>query len=653
VWSIFIGAMLWYTINRTYRTAEEFALLQARTAYDKDIIYRRWVSGLGGVYAKIRDSLPPNPYLADDGTRDILVGPDKVPYTKVNPAYMTRLVHEMGALTTGVVGHITSRNPIRPGNAADAWESEALSRMEADPSLEEVYEVQSVDGRKRLRFIDTLAVEESCMSCHAFQGYKVGDQRGGISVTVPMAPFLLSADRTALELVVTHLGIWLMGTVIFMVFSVLLTRYVKERDTVALKLRDLAGDLENRVEARTRDLLLAREAAEAANVAKSAFLSNMSHEILTPMNAIIGMTGIGKNAAEAERKDYCLDKIDEASKHLLGVINDVLDMSKIEAGKLEISYSECDLGKLLRRVSDVFDFRIEEKRIAFSVSAEDGVPEIIVSDEQRLAQVIANFLSNAVKFTPDAGSISLSVRLADEDAEGNCRLVFTVADTGIGISEENRERLFRLFEQADGSISRKYGGTGLGLAISKRIIEMLGGEVRVESEVGKGSRFIFDIVAKRGTRAASEPAELRDAPGSAANAPAENAGADVFTGRRILVAEDIDVNREIVAALLADTGLAIDMAENGVEAVRAFADDPARYDLIFMDIHMPEMDGFSAARAIRAMDAPRAKSIPIVAMTANVFREDIERCLEAGMNAHIGKPIDLGDMLDKLRAYLR
>ncbi|MDR2295659.1 MAG: response regulator [Clostridiales Family XIII bacterium] len=385
--------------------------------------------------------------------------------------------------------------------------------------------------------------------------------------------------------------------------------------------------------------------AESANKAKSEFLSRMSHEMRTPMNAIIGMTSIGRSAADAARKDYCLDKIDEASKHLLGVINDVLDMSKIEAGKLEIFCAEFDLERLLRRVSDVVGFRIEEKRIAFSLCIEDGVPASIVSDEQRLAQVIANFLSNAVKFTPEEGAISLSARLAEEDAEGNCRLEFVVADNGIGISKENQARLFRSFEQADGGISRKYGGTGLGLAISKRIVEMLGGGVRVESEEGKGSRFIFHIAAKRGAQAPPAGAE-----GGAARAAPSDAA--VFAGRRILVAEDIEVNREIVAALLADTGMEIDMAENGIEAVRAFTEDPARYDLIFMDIHMPEMDGFQAARAIRALDAPQAVEIPIVAMTANVFREDIELCLAAGMNAHIGKPIDFGDMMDKLHAYL-
>jgi PAS domain S-box-containing protein len=520
--------------------------------------------------------------------------------------------------------------------------------------------------------------------------------------------------------------------------------------------------------------------AESSNRAKSEFLSRMSHEMRTPMNAIIGMTNIGRNSAEIERKDYCFDKIDDASKHLLGVINDVLDMSKIEAGKLEISNTEFNLEKMLRRVSDVVGFRVDEKNIEFSVRIEEGVPVSVISDDQRLAQVLTNFLSNAVKFTPEKGAVSLTVRLVSEDTDGNCRLEFTVTDTGIGISKENQAKLFNSFEQADGGISRKYGGTGLGLAISKRIVDMMSGEIRIESEEGRGSSFIFDITAKRGTQTArrlimpgdmkkdfrilavddsrdvleyfknltnrlgiycdlaesgreacrlmekggngyyamifvdwrmpgmngveltrcikerlghkpvvimisatewSDIEEMAKAagvdgfipkplfPSSVVDCISEYAGVEkytddapasgegeseetVFEGCCILIAEDIEINREIVIALLSDTGIVIDTVDNGAKAVAAFADNPERYDLIFMDIHMPEMDGFQAAREIRALNVPRAADIPIVAMTANVFREDIERCLDAGMNAHIGKPIDINDILDKLHTYL-
>jgi PAS domain S-box-containing protein len=526
-------------------------------------------------------------------------------------------------------------------------------------------------------------------------------------------------------------------------------------------------------------LVEAKNQAENSSSAKSEFLSRMSHEMRTPMNAIIGMTSIGKASDSIERKDYCLGKVDEASKHLLGVINDILDMSKIEAGKFEVSLAEFRLEKMLQRVTNVIGFRMDEKRIDFGVNLTRDLPVSIISDDQRLAQVITNLLSNAVKFTPENGSITLSARCVDESDE-LCRLEFSVTDTGIGISAQNQAKLFNSFEQADGSISRKFGGTGLGLAISKRIVELLGGEIWVESEEGRGSSFIFYVMAMRGagegrrvtvptlTResmrilAVDDSQEVLEYFASLADsiniscdvapsgeeacrmiekngenyyslmfvdwrmpvmngleltriikerysdrivvimisatewieieADAKAAGVDgfvskplfpsnivdcinehlgvaeenkaekaeptgayeegCFEGCRILLAEDVEVNSEIVVALLEDTRIAIDTVTNGIEAVDAFKNDPERYDLIFMDIHMPEMDGYQATRAIRALDLPRAAKIPIVAMTANVFREDIERCLAAGMNDHVGKPIDMDEIMKKLFKYL-
>ncbi|MDR1184257.1 MAG: response regulator [Coriobacteriales bacterium] len=410
-------------------------------------------------------------------------------------------------------------------------------------------------------------------------------------------------------------------------------------------------------------------AADAASQAKSDFLSNMSHEIRTPMNAVIGMTAIAQNSTDVERKDYALQRISEASELLLGVVNDVLDMSKIEANKLELSPVEFDLTKTIDRIVNVINVKFEEKHLHLATSIDEAIPRRLMGDDQRLAQVITNLLGNAVKFTPEGGNVTLSVRLAAArrrqdraygiayGAGGNlCTVHVEVSDSGIGISEEQRKRLFTSFGQAESSTSRTYGGTGLGLAISKRIVEMMDGSIGVDSEVGKGSTFWFNVTLERCSK---EDGETESTEGADTGKKATTRGADTeaeigsFKERRVLLAEDVEVNREIVIALLEPTQLEIDTAENGAEALRLFTENPERYELIFMDVQMPKMNGLEATRQIRALEIPWAKSIPIVAMTASVFREDIEKCLDAGMNDHIGKPLDLADVMEKLHRHLK
>ena len=546
------------------------------------------------------------------------------------------------------------------------------------------------------------------------------------------------------------------------------------------ELGDLTRELAFLIKVTDENMVKLEEALEKANAASKAkgdFLSNMSHEIRTPINAIIGMTNIAKTAHSIERKDYALAKIGDASTHLLGIINDILDFSKIEADKLVLYEESFVFEDMLKKVINIINFRVVEKHQKLSVYVDENIPRKIISDEQRVAQIITNLLSNAVKFTPENGTINLNTKLL-KDGDGVCEIQFDIIDTGVGISEEQLAKLFSPFEQAESSTTRKYGGTGLGLTIAKRIVESAGGEISVKSALGEGSTFSFTIKAEKPEQdkddslltakdvnvenmrilIVDDDEDIReyftdialrfnivcDVVASADEAigllqsgnkydmcfidwimpdvggkelashikeidggnsvvimissvewqeiadEAKDAGLDKFLakpifpsafvesihrylgidlldaevgsdkpektdsfwGYRVLLAEDVEINREIVIALLEPTLLEIDCANNGAEAVKMFSETPEKYNIIFMDLQMPEMDGFDATKKIRAMEDERARTIPIIAMTANVFKEDIENCIAVGMDDHIGKPLDFNLVMQILRRYL-
>ena len=548
------------------------------------------------------------------------------------------------------------------------------------------------------------------------------------------------------------------------------------------------------------DTLRAKRHAESASLAKSQFLATMSHEMRTPMNAVLGMTSIGKAASDKSRMLYCFQRIEDASHHLLGVINDILDMSKIEANKFDLSLADFNFERMIQKVVNVVNFRINEKKQKLSVHIDEVIPRVMSGDDQRLAQVVTNILGNAAKFTSDYGSITLDARLLIE-VDDVCTILITVTDTGIGISPEQQNRLFKSFQQAESDTTRKFGGTGLGLSISKRIVEMMDGEIDVESELGKGTVVSFTVKLKKvrgqtlnpvsysnrwkGARIlaidkdsdalailksttrkygmicdTAESVEdtfraiekngaydiyiinlimpdtngielaktLRakrvvsgnsviimssDSEWMAVEEDAKSSGFEMFIskpifasplfdvlnecmksnptyeivkdvgslggygvpddfdiwedyvhpdmsrdvvnnyiGHCVLLAEDVKINQEIVIALLEPTQIEIDCAENGSEAISMFCKSPEKYDMIFMDVQMPEMDGYEATQRIRALDHPRAQAIPIIALTANVFRDDVKKCLDIGMNGHIGKPLDFDEVLQCLRRYL-
>ncbi len=390
----------------------------------------------------------------------------------------------------------------------------------------------------------------------------------------------------------------------------------------------------------TDSLIVAREAAlESAN-AKSRFLANMSHEIRTPMNAIIGMATIARESGDPQKINDCLDKIDIASKHLLGIINDVLDMSKIEARKFQLSEDEVSVERLIKNICSMHMGRVQEKNQKLIVDYDEDIPPCVIADETRLSQVVTNLLSNAIKFTPVDGVIRLIVVQLTEDTE-TTTIQVVVEDTGICIKPEHLKLLFNPFEQGAAGISRNFGGTGLGLAISRSIIESMGGKIDVDSEFGVGSRFRFTVTLTKG----SSDFTLKSSDETSADSYD-------FSGKTVLLVEDLEINRLVVESLLEPTGITIISAENGKIACDMFTTQPEKYDLIYMDMHMPVMNGLEATKNIRAADVAKSKDIPIIAMTANAFTEDIAACKEAGMNDHLAKPLDVAELLRKTSLYL-
>ena len=738
VWSGLVGLSAVLNVRSERSQTRDLVINAARANFFKDTAFRYWGSDHGGVYVPITGHTPPNPALAHIPDRDIET-PSGKKLTLMNPAYMLRQMMDDYPGLYGIRGRITSFHLLNPDNAPDQWESAALHAF--DRGVEEVMEFTTKDGAPHLRLMRPMITQEACLKCHGHQGYQAGDVRGGVGISVPMAPYLAIEQRAIRSMAITHGFFWLAGLGVIGLIDRrrkqrLAERAIAEeqlqkqaaivassRDHMSLIDRDyiyqsvneaylvahslerpqivghtvaellgeavfreirpnidralagepvryqgwfdfpgqgrrymdvtygpfrpdggaVAGLVVNSRDITERkcaedELLTAKQAAEQANTAKSAFLATMSHEIRTPLNALLGMSELLHETDLTPEQDQYVAISEKSGQHLHALINDILDLSKIEAGQLELDEVDFSPGALLADIVDIQNTPAMEKGVRLALAIDTPLPGHVRGDRKRVQQILLNLTGNAIKFTPAGGRVTLTADRAEGDA---IRLV--VADTGIGIPAEHLGAIFQPFVQADASTTRRFGGSGLGLAICRHLVDAMGGEITVESTPGQGSRFQVRL-----------PLPMVPPPEKAArstgNRPATGPATEAAAGLDILLVDDAEENRLVLGAYLKNGPYRVVTANDGLQAFETFTRES--FDIVLMDMLMPVLDGCSATRRILEWERRRGRTpVPIIAITAQALKQDLDRCIEAGCNAWLTKPVRKAAVLECIERF--
>jgi len=631
-------------INRSVMMSQielEMARMKGETVFHLIQTTRQWNTLHGAVYVPETENTPANPYLFVPEKN--ITTPSGRALTQINPAYMTRQLAEL--LQGGAVEiSLTSKQLLNPNNYPDDWELAALNLFEQQ-GVRHVEE--QVD--QHFRYMAPLYIEPGCQACHF--GYQVGDIRGGISVSFPIYEITHLTDGLRHKMLLLHLFAFVLLSMIGLILAISIRKLLESKDD-SDELRRLNSELA--LQHQTQQTLLAdlnatRIEAEKSNKAKSEFLATMSHEVRTPMNAIIGLLELLSRDKLPEKQQGLVAVIRQSAAVLLRILDDILDFSRMESGRLALETIPIRLTDILQGVKAIFDPMCEERGVKFVIKVDSKVPEYVHGDPVRISQILHNLISNAVKFSSgtkdssgnSSGEVTVTLDWLNEQLQIN------VIDNGIGISDEQIERIFTPFSQAEGSTTRKYGGSGLGLTIVQRLTDMMDGQLTLESELGKGSRFKVTLPLLKLN--ASE-IELISQQLVVINLT-QSFDPSEF---RVLVAEDDRVNQMVIEQQLGKLGYQFKVVNDGVEALDAWLQAPDSFDLILTDLHMPNMDGISLVQAVRNAEAKSASvdaAIPIVILTANVLSGVLNKP-EFKLSGQLTKPVRLDEFAETLMQAL-